>query len=85
MSWLPGTTSVGAASCIVPHEHPRPLELAVAGALGEIAGDGDGVGTSSVGDELLQRLHLLEVGMPAEMQVGAVDDGRVGHHTARIR
>ncbi len=49
------------------------LELAVAGALAQVAGDDGGAGAER-GEELLERLDLGEVGVAAEVQVGNVDD-----------
>ena len=71
----------------------RRLELAVAGALGEIARDHGGGGAER-GEELLERLDLRQVGVAAEVQVGEMDDGWTGfdaeahrrrHQTTRTR
>ena len=51
----------------------RRLELAVPGALAEIAGDDRGGGAEG-GQEILERLDLREVGVAAEVQIGEVDD-----------
>ena len=73
MSWLPGTTSSGACAAQPLEEGVRGLELAVPGALGEVARD-DGGGGAERGEEVLERLDLRQVGVAAEMQVGEVDD-----------
>jgi hypothetical protein len=36
-------------------------------------------------DEALEGFDLLEVDLPAEVEVRAVDEDRIGHHTALMR
>ena len=63
------------------------LELAVPGALAQVARDDDR-GRVEGGKEFLQRLDLLEVGEAAEVEIGEVGDGDClarCHQITRIR
>jgi hypothetical protein len=60
-----------------PDEGPGTLELPMPCPLGDVAGDHHRVGPQ-VGDDLLQRLHLPDIGGAAEMQVGEVE--QLGGH-----
>ena len=51
------------------------LEFSRAGALGEVAGDGDDV-ELAFGDDRLDRLVLLRHGRVAEVEIRAVEEGR---------
>ena len=58
----------------------RSLELAVAGPLAHVARDDRGRGAKG-GNEILQRLDLVEIGISAEVDIGNVgdDDRLIGH------
>ena len=62
------------------HERTRPLELAVACPLRQVARDHHRV-RPQVGEHLLERLDLIEVGEAAEVQVREVQQ-LDGHDSA---
>ena len=62
----------GAVSPRALHERAGPLELAVPRTLRDIARDHHRVGTQ-VGNDLLQRLDLSDVGDATEVEVGDVE------------
>ena len=87
MSWLPGHDERRGPRAQALDEQVRRLELAVPGALGEVARDDDGGGVEG-GEKVVERLDLLEVGEAAEVQVGEVNDRDVSlerHQITRMR
>jgi hypothetical protein len=59
------------------------LEFAVARALGEVTGYDNGAGRQSRKDAV-HGIHHGQVAVPAEMEVGEVNQRNRYHHTARM-
>ena len=83
-SWLPGTVSDRSRAAALLDERQRALEFAVPRPLGEVTGDDDGRGRQ-LGNLALERCHLGQVGVGAE--VAGHSGGRAGsaHQTTRTR
>jgi hypothetical protein len=65
-------------------ERQGPLELTVPGPLGQVTREDDRVGFD-IGDETFEDCDLLQVDIPAKVNIGELREGDRGHHTARIR
>ena len=60
------------------------LKLSMPGALTQVAGDNQ-CGEVEGGKKLLERFHLFEIGVSAEVQIGEMSDGDDGHQITRMR
>lgn len=66
------------------HEDPGSLELAMTGALGEVSRHNDCLRRKGR-HEGFERLDLGQICKPAEVEIGEMNQGDVGHQMTRMR